>query len=45
MSIQELTLYFTQYGAFFVFLIVLLEYLNLPGFPASGRREGRYISL
>ena len=35
MSIQELTLYFTQYGAFFVFLIVLLEYLNLPGFPAG----------
>ena len=35
MSIQELNLYFTQYGAFFVFLIVLLEYLNLPGFPAG----------
>lgn len=35
MSIQELTNYFIQYGAFFIYLIVLLEYLNLPGFPAG----------
>ena len=35
MSIQELTSYFIQYGAFFIYLIVLLEYLNLPGFPAG----------
>ena len=35
MGIQDFTLYFTQYSAFFVFLIVLLEYLNLPGFPAG----------
>lgn len=35
MSIQILTDYFLQYGAFFIFLIVLLEYLNLPGFPAG----------
>ena len=35
MSIQELTNYFLQYGAFFIYLIVLLEYLNLPGFPAG----------
>ena len=34
MSVQALTQYFTQYGAIFVFVIVLLEYLNLPGFPA-----------
>ena len=27
MSIQILTDYFLQYGAFFIFLIVLLEYL------------------
>ena len=33
MSIQTLTNYFLEYGAFFIFLIVLLEYLNLPGFP------------
>ena len=26
---------FLEYGAFFIFLIVLLEYLNLPGFPAG----------
>lgn len=35
MSIQVLTHYFTQYGAIFVFVIVLLEYMNLPGFPAG----------
>ena len=35
MSIQVLTNYFLEYGAFFIFLIVLLEYLNLPGFPAG----------
>ena len=34
MGIQELTQYFTQYGAIFVFVIVLLEYMNLPGFPS-----------
>lgn len=35
MSIQTLTNYFIQYGAFFIYLIVLLEYMNLPGFPAG----------
>lgn len=35
MGIQELTQYFTQYGAIFVFVIVLLEYMNLPGIPAG----------
>ena len=44
MGIQELTQYFTQYGAIFVFVIVLLEYMNLPGFPVTiimlGRRMG-----
>ena len=35
MSIQALTNYFIQYGAFFIYLIVLLEYMNLPGFPAG----------
>ncbi|MBS6646615.1 MAG: DedA family protein [Clostridiaceae bacterium] len=35
MDIQTLTQYFLQYGAFFIFVIVLLEYLNLPGFPAG----------
>ena len=35
MNISELTHYFLQYGAFFIYLIVLLEYLNLPGFPAG----------
>ena len=37
MSIQTLTNYFLEYGAFFIFLIVLLEYLNLPGFPADAQ--------
>lgn len=35
MNIQTLTNYFFEYGAIFIFLIVLLEYLNLPGFPAG----------
>ena len=35
MSIQTITNYFIQYGAFFIYLIVLLEYMNLPGFPAG----------
>ena len=35
MDIQTLTNCFLEYGAFFIFLIVLLEYLNLPGFPAG----------
>lgn len=35
MDIQQLTQYFTQYGPAFIFLIVLLEYMNLPGFPAG----------
>lgn len=35
MGIQELTRYFMEYGAVFVFVIVLLEYMNLPGFPAG----------
>ena len=35
MDIQTLTNYFLEYGAFFIFVIVLLEYLNLPGFPAG----------
>lgn len=35
MGIQELTQYFTQYGVIFVFVIVLLEYMNLPGVPAG----------
>ena len=35
MQIQILSQYFLQYGAIFVFLIVLLEYMNLPGFPAG----------
>lgn len=35
MNMQDLTEYFLKYGAFFIYLIVFLEYLNLPGFPAG----------
>lgn len=35
MSISDVTMYFTQYGAVAIFVIVFLEYLNLPGFPAG----------
>ena len=35
MDLSSLTYYFTRYGAVAIFVIVLLEYLNLPGFPAG----------
>lgn len=35
MDLSTLTLYFTKYGAVAIFVIVFLEYLNLPGFPAG----------
>lgn len=35
MDLSTLTLYFTRYGAIAIFVIVFLEYLNLPGFPAG----------
>lgn len=35
MDLAELTFYFTQYGAIAIFVVVFLEYLNLPGFPAG----------
>ena len=35
MSLDVLVQNFTQYGAIAIFVIVLLEYMNLPGFPAG----------
>ena len=35
MDINIVTGYFSQYGLLAVFVIVFLEYLNLPGFPAG----------
>ena len=35
MDVATLTQYFMEYGAIAIFLIVFLEYLNLPGFPAG----------
>lgn len=35
MDVSTLTQYFTEYGALAIFVIVLLEYMNLPGFPAG----------
>ena len=35
MDLSSLTYYFTRYGAVAIFVIVFLEYLNLPGFPAG----------
>lgn len=35
MDLTTITLYFTRYGAIAIFVIVFLEYLNLPGFPAG----------
>lgn len=35
MEISALISYMSQYGIIFLFIIVLLEYMNLPGFPAG----------
>lgn len=35
MDLQTITQYFVDYGAVAIFVIVLLEYMNLPGFPAG----------
>lgn len=35
MNPQVITDYFLQYGVLILFIIVFLEYLNLPGFPAG----------
>lgn len=35
MTIEVITGYFASYGAIAIFIIVLLEYMNLPGFPAG----------
>lgn len=35
MDVTTFTVFFSKYGALAIFLIVLLEYLNLPGFPAG----------
>lgn len=35
MDVTQMTFYFTQYGAIAIFVIVFLEYMNLPGFPAG----------
>lgn len=35
MNVEIIMQYFVDYGAVAIFVIVLLEYLNLPGFPAG----------
>lgn len=35
MDLTTISIYFTKYGAIAIFIIVFLEYLNLPGFPAG----------
>lgn len=35
MGIESISFYFSKYGLIAIFIIVLLEYLNLPGFPAG----------
>lgn len=35
MELETILHYFTEYGPFAIYVIVLLEYLNLPGFPAG----------
>ena len=35
MELNEIMQYFTQYGPIAIYVIVLLEYMNMPGFPAG----------
>lgn len=35
MTFETIMMYFAQYGEIAIFVIILLEYLNLPGFPAG----------
>ena len=35
MELEMIMKYFTEYGPAAIFVIVLLEYMNLPGFPAG----------
>ena len=35
MNVEMIMQYFVNYGTIAIFVIVLLEYLNLPGFPAG----------
>lgn len=35
MNVAGFLEYFSNYGMIFLFIIILLEYLNLPGFPAG----------
>lgn len=35
MTFSSISYYFSQYGLIAIFVIVLLEYMNLPGFPAG----------
>lgn len=47
MDVQMLTQYFLRYGAVFIFVIILLEYMNLPGLlcrlQAYGQPEDRSV--
>ena len=35
MNANSILNYLSQYGVLFIFIIVFLEYLNLPGLPAG----------
>ncbi len=35
MELSTITYFFTKFGAIAIFIMVLLEYMNLPGFPAG----------
>jgi len=35
MTVEMITTYFADYGGIAIFVIVFLEYMNLPGFPAG----------
>ena len=35
MDFITITNYFAEYGLLFLFVIILLEYMNLPGLPAG----------
>ncbi len=40
MDFGTITNYFAEYGLLFLFVIILLEYMNLPGLPAGDNNAG-----
>ena len=45
MDANSILNYLSQYGVLFIFIIVFLEYLNLPGLPAGSNNAVRGMDI